>query len=67
MKQIVRNGKKITVFDTVEEMKWHYHRRLCKNSSDSVAIAMMRVSHSNDVDKANKHLKLLQEPCEVQK
>jgi len=67
MKQVKRKGKTITVFDSVEEMKWHYHRRLCKNSSDSVAQAMMRVSDSNDVAKANKHLKLLQELCEVKK
>jgi len=67
MKQITRKGKTVTVFDSVEELKWFYHRRLCKNSSDSVAQAMIRVSNSNDIEKANQHLKLLQESCEVKK
>jgi len=67
MKQVVRDGKTITVFDNVEELKWHYHRKLCKDSGDAVATIMVNVCGLNDVDEANRHLRDFGEPCEVKK
>ena len=60
-----KNGKTITIFDTVEEMKWHYHARLCKDSSDRAAQYIHHVAGLNDVAKANEALKAFSEPCEV--
>jgi len=69
MQQKVRNGKTVTVFDDVEEMKWHYHARLCKDSSDNAATfitKMYELSNGKMTPKeANKQLKLIGEPCEV--
>ncbi len=62
MKQVTRNGETITIFDDIEEMKWHYHARLCKNSSDGVAKVMVEIL---DVAEANQRLKGFGEPCEV--
>jgi hypothetical protein len=72
MRKEVREGKTITVFDDVEEMKWHYHARLCKDSNDNVAVYMTKIYelsyYANNVltvEEANKQLKLMGEPCEV--
>ena len=65
MKEIIRDGKTITVFDNVEEMKWFYHARLCKDSSDRAAQYIHEVAGLNDVAKANEALKAFSEPCEV--
>ncbi len=65
MKQVVREGKTITVFDDVEEMKWFYHRRLCKDSSDPIAQIMVMDETISSVAKANERLKNCAEPCEV--
>ena len=34
MKTEVRNGQEIMVFDDLEELKWHYHKRLCNSVSN---------------------------------
>ena len=65
MRQQVRGGVEITVFDNVEEMKWYYHARLCKDSSDRAALYIHNVAGENDVAKANEALKAFSEPCEV--
>lgn len=67
MKQIVRAGKTVTVFDDVEELKWHYHRRLCKDSSDHTAELIIRFcgEYYADVKELNKWIKKSLEPCEV--
>jgi len=62
MKTEVRDGKTITVFDNVEEMKWHYHARLCRNSADTLALFMVNIQ---DVKEANKWLKTLDNQYEV--
>ncbi|MCJ7431102.1 hypothetical protein MUO83_07845 [Candidatus Bathyarchaeota archaeon] len=33
MNKEVRDGVEITVFDDLEEMKWHFHKQLCNSSS----------------------------------
>jgi len=67
MKTEIREGKTVTVFDNVEEMKWHYHARLCKDGNDSVAVYMTKMYELGilTVEEANKQLKLMGEPCEV--
>jgi len=64
MHKELRDDKLVTVFDDVEEMKWFYHRKLCKNSSDTVAGLIVGVL---DVNRANELLRLFKEPCEVKK
>jgi hypothetical protein len=67
MKETVRDGRKIIVFDNIEEMKWHFHARLCKDSSDNRAVYITRMYELGikSPKEANKHLKLMGEPCEV--
>jgi hypothetical protein len=69
VKQIVRNGKTITVFDNVEELKWFYHARLCKDSGDPTALLMTRPFELfTDEAKILEYLKKYEyfcEPCEV--
>jgi len=62
MKTEIKEGKTITVFDNVEEMKWHYHARLCRNSADALALFMVNIQ---DVKEANKWLKTLDNQYEV--
>ena len=62
MKEIIRDGKTITVFDDVTEMKWHYHARLCKDSNDNVARFMINIQ---DVKEANRWLKTFDDQYEV--
>lgn len=61
--------KTITVFNDVEEMKWHYHARLCRDSNDQKAVYMTRMYELSmgkmTAKEANKHLKIMDEPCEV--
>jgi hypothetical protein len=64
MKTEVRDGKTITIFDNVEEMKWHYHARLCRNSADIMAQFMVDFASKN-VAEANKWLKILDSQYEV--
>ena len=65
MRKEVREGVEITIFDNVEELKWYYHARLCKDSSDPAALYIVHVAGENDVAKANEALKAFSEPCEV--
>ena len=62
MRKEIREGVEITVFDNVEELKWYYHARLCKDSADRFAEYMVAIQ---DVAKANVQLKINGEPCEV--
>jgi hypothetical protein len=62
MQKIVRDGKTIMVFDNIDEMKWHFHSRLCRNSADNLALLMVDIQ---DVATANKYLKTFNEPYEV--
>jgi len=64
MQKIVRDGKTVTVFDDVEEMKWHYHARLCRNSADIMAKFMIDFASKN-VAEANRWLKVLDSQYEV--
>jgi len=67
MKTVIRDGKTILVFDDVEEMKWHFHVRLCKNAGDRTAKFMTDryddcSTHHNralTVQEANEWLKTL--------
>lgn len=61
----MRDGREITVFEDVEEMKWFYHARLCKDSSDMPAQFMTSDTFTASVKAANEMLKTLWEPCEV--
>lgn len=49
MKTKIRDGEKITVFDDVEEMKWFFHTRLCKDSSDFEATWVMMYLDMTDL------------------
>ena len=64
MHQKIRENKKITVFDDVEEMKWFFHKQLCR---DSTAFPASRVVEILDVDEVNEFFKRLNEPYEVKK
>jgi len=49
MKEVVMNGAKIKLFEDAEELKWHYHKKLCEGD-DAAEFYMNRVV---DEDLAN--------------
>jgi len=66
LKSEIRDGKTIIIFDSIEEVKWYYHRKFCKDSSDQLAKYMMEtLGKIRDVAEANKLLKTFCEPYEV--
>jgi len=61
MKETVVDGKKIKLFDDVEELKWYYHTKLCKG--DVYAEHLMNICvKEKDV---NEWLECIGEPCRV--
>lgn len=50
MKTEIENGRKIMVFDSTEELKWYYHRKLCKGVN-----VQYFMEHCNTVKEANEH------------
>jgi len=63
MKKVVRDGKKILLFDDVEELKWYYHARLCRGEDAvNAEYIMNQCFKEKDV---NKWLERINEPCRV--
>lgn len=62
MKTKVIDGKEIMVFDNREELKWHYHEKLCHGDSTAEYL-MDQCVKEEDV---NKWLKRMGESCRVE-
>lgn len=67
MKTEVIDGKKIMIFEDREELKWYYHKLLCKG--DATAQYMMEQCVDEETHKTvkdvNKWLERRGEPCRV--
>jgi len=59
MKTETVDGKRILVFDDLEEMKWYYHKELCKGD----ATAQYLMEHCNTLKEANHTIKTFCLPC----
>lgn len=54
------------VFDSIEDLKWFYHKKLCRNSSDKTAAYLMdALGKVADAVEANKLLETFKEPYRV--
>jgi macrodomain Ter protein organizer (MatP/YcbG family) len=61
MEEVVIGGKKIKLFEDVEELKWYYHAKACHG--DHLAECFMdQCVKQEDV---NEWLKRMNEPCRV--
>jgi len=77
MKKELIDGKEFTLFDDLEELKWHYHKRLCNSVSNrdsermrsmydqTLAELLIRVSEYKTVAEVNELLDSFSEPCRV--
>ena len=55
MKKELIDGKEISVFDDLEELKWHYHKRLCNSVSNRDA-DRLRSEHDKLVAELVTHI-----------
>jgi len=57
----MKTSRKIKVFDSLEELKWHYHEKFCKGDSSAFYFMDQCVKEKN----VNEWLERMGEPCRI--
>ena len=64
MEEVMVKGKKVMVFEDIEELKWHYHAMICKGEDSIMAEHLMNSIYEHQ-DDLNYYLKEMNQPFRV--